>query len=342
MISSERFRDLFSFSPEELKETVLFTDGEVTGFSIKKEYPSGIPFKVAKTKDGEIDSVALIHVGFYLDFPNEESQLKNVILKIAPASRYKLKYEGKFHFEYGDNDSPTKESQEKSEKSKSPVPLEERAYVFDIGANKFLFAKNKKETQSPKEIIEKIFKVQVRINKNQWWDLRNFWFKLKILFISRFLVKVVRLFKYFLGLYVRKIAGHKIDNENDVLEKAGMRTVRADSFPEVKLASQASLKKDKQFDIEVFGTKLSRREAFFFLIIIFLYYVGDYLEVRLPGHVFLSSYQQGLFFKTFIIVALIFFIKYFLSFDFSNLIVSRVINKMKDWEWALRARKIDF
>lgn len=89
-----------------------------SGFSIKKEYPSNIPFKPSVTKGGKDNNVALLRV--ILDLHKERNITDKIplLFEIGMHSIYEYKYYG---YNYDNDDCPTKESLEKMKNMPTPI-----------------------------------------------------------------------------------------------------------------------------------------------------------------------------------------------------------------------------
>lgn len=148
--TEEFYKTSFGDNLERFSEFTPLSDVKV-GFSVKSEYPSGIRFKPAKTRDGRADSLAVIWV-VYAD--EEDSSTKvPVSFRIERFNLYRAR---NFDYDFTDENCPTKESLEASNASPSPVGLEYRQdYFFDHESNSFVDSKGNKKTGQ--EILDKVF-----------------------------------------------------------------------------------------------------------------------------------------------------------------------------------------
>ncbi len=162
---SETFVKIFNFPKEE--EVIPWINSHTVGFSVIKEYPEKRLFTPAQTKEGKLDSVALIKVGY------DKSNTKEISLRvnIHKVSRYLLNNHWDFNFE--DKESPTEESLKESKASRQPIDLIELSrYIFHLDTQK-IFDLEKNSYIDPKKIIDDIYKTHLE-------TLRDIPFRIKM------------------------------------------------------------------------------------------------------------------------------------------------------------------
>ncbi|MCB4757365.1 MAG: hypothetical protein LHV69_10125, partial [Elusimicrobia bacterium] len=158
--NAEELRKAMGDFPEEYVEFTPFKDMRA-GFSVKRKYPSGLPFIPAKTKTGEDDSVALIKV-VYLHPDDNDGKFNplRVPLEISVSvwSRWMANHWG---YNFDDEKCPTKESLELSKASMKPLELRSNnAFFFDHSKGKIISTGKKELTGS--DLLNLIFERHVR------------------------------------------------------------------------------------------------------------------------------------------------------------------------------------
>jgi hypothetical protein len=119
LLDVEQFVKLFDPIPAEYEDLTKFI-GKHVGFSVQRAYPSTPRFKPAILKDGQPDTVALIHV--LLDSESQTESKDSAPVKVR-ASKYSRYLAHHFDYNFEDPTSPTEESLALSKKGRQPIDL---------------------------------------------------------------------------------------------------------------------------------------------------------------------------------------------------------------------------
>ena len=119
--ATEEFAKDFKKEPND--EVVLWSGDNGVGFTVLRKYPDNIPFIPARNKDGEVDSVCMIKLGFPIRQETINEKEVALFISISKQSRYLLN--GHWNYDFDDEEAPTKDSLEESKKSRQPVDLED-------------------------------------------------------------------------------------------------------------------------------------------------------------------------------------------------------------------------
>lgn len=169
------------------------------GFSVLRKYPENKGFTPARTKNGALDTVALIRVGCVFD----NSTLDEVPLIVTASKHSQYKF-GHFGINFSDESAPTKESLEESELSKQPLDLEEnfRYYL----RSEEIFDKKLNDVTSLTEIVDNIYNEHVDTISGT----RAVLFKLKLTAKNRLseglIPFILRIIKFLLGVFGKELS----------------------------------------------------------------------------------------------------------------------------------------
>lgn len=154
--STHQFQEIFNLQHhKEYFDPILLTDRKV-GFSVKRKYPENIRFKPALKKNGEPDDVALMWVKY--THPEETEQEIDplrvpIVIRISKFSKYRAK---NFDYNYEDEESPTKESVNRSESTPKPISLNfDNEFFYNHDEAKF-FDEKGKELQA-EDVLNRVF-----------------------------------------------------------------------------------------------------------------------------------------------------------------------------------------
>ena len=241
--AEEFYKNAFGNELERFTDFTALNNVKV-GFSVKVEYPEGIRFKPAKTRDGKADSIALIRV-VYADKEDVSTKVP-VSFRIERFNLYRAK---NFDYDFDDKDSPTKRSLEASNASPSPIGLEYRQdYFFNHESNTFVDSDGKK--LSGTEILDKVFNDHC----NTVHLLKGIKLRFKLLMqskVSGFLGLVVT----FLQFILKKVFGRTFE-ESDSLS----------AF--FKGYDYSSFKKLNEDSLNIFGYKAAKPVIVFFCVLV--------------------------------------------------------------------------
>ncbi|MBT4482707.1 MAG: hypothetical protein HOC71_03405 [Candidatus Latescibacteria bacterium] len=169
-------------SPEELKKTFCldehaeyeeftpFVRGDI-GFSVKRPYPSNIPYKPPITREGKPDTVVLIRVLYNPDkLPHDklDSQRVPLWLDIGKYSKYRYNF---FGYNYDDENCPTKESLAASNRLPAPVELVSIGEYF-FNHEEETFINYNGNNIAGHDILKQLFDEHCETThgiKRQWW-----------------------------------------------------------------------------------------------------------------------------------------------------------------------------
>jgi len=188
------------FHPKKRDEIIPWApDNKYIGFSILRSYQKNLGFIPAVTKSGEEDTKVLIKIG--ISIPEDNLEVP-VLLSVSKYSKYKGSHFG-IDFDY--KNAPTRESFNKSEKSKQPIDLESRnEYV--MRSDSFLFFEKRTNKQiSLDKIIDLLYDQHLRtINSVKGRILKV---KLKSRYIScnRIIPKLINILKCSLKIFGKEI-----------------------------------------------------------------------------------------------------------------------------------------
>lgn len=201
--TSEEFRKLFgNIEADGYIDPIGLNDTKV-GFSIQRKYPPNIGFIPTKTKNGEDDDIAVIWVVYEALAEDKHSKKIPIRLRIAKMSKYRAK---NWDYDFSKEDSPTRESVNKSKESIQPLEftcIDE--YFYDANTQELVDSNNKSVTGS--KILNELFDYHCKSThpvKGLIFRARNKSELLKVQFYD-FLIKSI---KYVLD----KCFGRTLDN----------------------------------------------------------------------------------------------------------------------------------
>jgi len=312
---TKHFVSLFS---EHLKDEVVpWTGKDYVGFSILKKYPKDSSFIPIKDKKGNIDSVALIKIGYSLKKAQELNDDKVLLsVEVHKASRYIL-YN---HFYRSDDEnSPPKEFIDQSKSSPQPIDLaESNRYFFYFKKDIFFDSKTKKYIK-PNKIVKDVFKRHLNTLTN--WFFRGK-MKTKELLTSSIEPTINKL------IYLNKILFGKEIKKN----KDDFSTGTFSPYKHINLIDSIG-DKMKVLNSDFPITYQSARTFFTFITIVFLvFYFKHYDSFGLVGFINEAN-KNNLFIISVTSFALIFLDKVtpHLVLELINLLI-----KLRLYLWNLR------
>ena len=307
---SEEFLRVFDINDSLYFGIVHYIDGNIA-FSIKRNYPSNIRFQPSRTRSGEDNEVALIHVLY--NYPNESinpCNSENVPIKIE-IMKFNLYLNNRFLYKYEDEDCPTEKSLNIMGKSAQPIGLEDK-YFYCHSRNAFLNSNGK--SISGRQMLDKIFK--------EHCDTVHLIKGLRIRTIVKFKETCISLCNWLgnnVAKYILKVAlGYTLD-EKRVLAMPSSGYVKND----------LRLINDKT--INLFGYKAPHRVviAFSFLFLVFVVFlVSIDSQVNLLHKISGNAIFTGLITITFVFLSL-----WFLEHAMPIIII-KIINGL----WRLRVK----
>ena len=139
----ERLKIYSDFTP--------FKDNQV-GFSVQRKYPNNIRYIPPKSKNGKPDTVAIIHVKYYLNKVSNQTKVP-LLISISPFD----KYQSKHHIlSFEDESCPTEESIIISKKTLKPIALDfNKDYYYDHEIDSLI--DDKDNILTGEQILNKVF-----------------------------------------------------------------------------------------------------------------------------------------------------------------------------------------
>ena len=242
--NTNEFKEKFNFSPAAESQAqsedtyfgfVALRDRKV-GFSIKRRYPKNIAYKPSVTREGQDNNVATLWVTYL--HPTESKKTldtQKIPLKIK-ISNMDLYISENWDYDFEDAKSPTKDSIERSKRTRKPIELESRdEYFYDHTNNCFIDSKGR--TLTGIEMLDEIYYQHC----NTVHAIKGFTLRAKI----------------FSQSIVYHSLGYTIDLIILILKTVFGRTLQEpDDFSDLFYdKSQASLKKLSTDNLEIFGYK---------------------------------------------------------------------------------------
>lgn len=137
--TAEDLKNTFRIQNDGLYEDFIAFEGGKPGFSIKRKYPSDIPFKPPVRKDDSPDTLAMFRVLYNPeDLPEAELDLTKVPIWIDIGKHSKYQY-NHFGFNFDDDDCPTERSLSVSQASPRPIGLSfSEEFFFNHSTNDFV------------------------------------------------------------------------------------------------------------------------------------------------------------------------------------------------------------
>lgn len=148
----DEFLGAFDLTDSPYTDFKPYTDA--IAFSLKRNYPKNIRYKPAKTRSGEDNNVAIIHV-LYIP-PKEMNKIFNperVPIEIEICN-FNFYLRNRFRYNFEDEDCPTRESLEQMATSTKPINLGDK-YFYNHARKTFISLKGNE--MSGRQIIDKIF-----------------------------------------------------------------------------------------------------------------------------------------------------------------------------------------
>ncbi|MGR8999518.1 MAG: hypothetical protein ACU88J_10790, partial [Gammaproteobacteria bacterium] len=240
------------------------TDRKV-GFSIQRNYPNDILFIPLVSKNGEVDSVALIHVVYShpsKDSPEFNSLKVPLIVRITNHSRYLSNH---IDYDFEDPESPTRESIERTKSTPTPLELDYyEEYFYDHHAKTFL-AKDH-EPLTGEKLLDRVFDAHCSTShKTKGKGIRRkLWFQDWVVGV---LAAIISLFKWLL-IY---LFGRTVDDSEKY-------------FAYLEGYDRKSFKKLSTESLDVFGYKASRAVIILFCVLISVLYATTYFNCYHPPY----------------------------------------------------------
>jgi len=241
----------------EYEHITPLTDRKV-GFSVQRKYPQHIRYVPPKTKKGEDDVVALIHIIYNrpVETKLETDALKiPLVVRVGAHSRYRQNH---FDYDFNDEDCPTKESLAESKQTSQPISLDYiDEFFFDHTNNAFVDRAGK--AISGQDILERVFREHL--------DTTHLIKGLKLRLTLRaqcVSVSLLTLLSTFIVFLLKKFFGRTIDESDNLASFYwGYET--------------KDFKKLSTDSLDVFGYKTSRSVIMVFCFVVALAYGVKYV-----------------------------------------------------------------
>ena len=180
--SAEEFLEIFELGEEgdHYYDQIIFSDA-IAGFSIKRNYPKNIRYKPPLNRKGKPDSVATFWINYThpddaKKFAKHKGASKGVpvVVRIQRLSKYLVNH---FDYDNNDNESPTSEEVEASNRTPQPIGLE---FFSDFYYNheKERFIDTQDRQYRPRELLDHIFELHfdtIHLWKGLWLRARLAW-----------------------------------------------------------------------------------------------------------------------------------------------------------------------
>lgn len=226
------------------------TDRKV-GFSVQRKYPQDIRYVPPKTKKGEDDVVALIHVIYNhpVETKLETDALKiPLVVRVGTHSRYRQNH---FDYDFNDEDCPTKESLEESKQTPQPISLDYiDEFFFDHTNN--VFVDRAGQEISGQDILEQVFREHLETTHL----IKGLKLRLKLR-AHRVSVSLLTFLSTLIVSLLKKIFGRTIDDSDNL----------ASFYWGYKTKDFKKLSTDS---LDVFGYKTSRSVIIVFCFVVAL------------------------------------------------------------------------
>ncbi len=156
--STEELINAFNVRSNPVYERITPLKDCKAGFSIQRKYPEDIRYKPPKLRNGDDDTVALIHVIYEHPEENTKQQEQGskvpLVVRIVKFSRYTATH---FDYNFSDESCPTKESVEKSKLTPAPIELNyENAFYYNHADPQF-YEITTGQALTGVEILEKVY-----------------------------------------------------------------------------------------------------------------------------------------------------------------------------------------
>ena len=266
--SAEEFLEIFELGKEDdhYYDPIILS-GAKAGFSIKRNYPENIRYKPPLNRKGEPDSVATFWVNY--THPDDIRNLAKhegtsrgvpVVVRIERLSKYLQN-----HFDYDNNDdeSPTSEEVEASNRTPQPIGLE---FFSDFYYNheKKCFIDTQDHQYRPRELLDHIF--ERHCDTIHLW--KGLWLRARLAWRGR-MVGMLSLLSDFIIWCLKVVFGRTLGNDDKM--DIYFRGCQPEDF-----------KRLNEDTIEIFGYRAGRSIIILFCVIIlvggFLAYPGGYTE----------------------------------------------------------------
>jgi hypothetical protein len=235
-------------------QPTILTDRKV-GFSVQREYPTDIRYSPAKTKKGEDDTVALIHIVY--THPSEldgafDPQKVPIIVRIGVHSLYHSKH---FDYDFDDPDCPTEESLRVNKSTRQPIGLNFIGdFFFDHEKEKFVNQTN--ELLSGNQLLDQIFTEHcntVHLLKGLRYRFQLKKTKLQISIISH-LINLIR-------WSLKNIFGRTLDESNAIRSS-------------LKGYKKTDLQRNDTESLKIFEYRTSRNLILYYFLFVVLVSIG--------------------------------------------------------------------
>lgn len=310
------------YTPKKGDEIILWQGSDNVGLTILREYPKDIPFKPAKTKNGQIDSVCMIKIGSPLRKINTDSNHLKLFVMVSKASKYLLN--NHFDYDFNNQDSPTRDSIEESKRSKQPIDLDDfNGYVFDRENNKIFFIENGIKEVTLNDVVEKIYKLHIKTVK-----LAGAWFRFKVSIKDKIANPIEGINKSILW-FIDFLFGKTVQEEKNNL-KVGL-------FEKYKHSDLYTLS-DEKIDIFNTGLKIPKKTglltAFSIVVITIL------LTYSLPAYpkLWIEIKEQSQIVQVSFLLVVLWVIDYLIPHLFLSVINMLIMFRIKVWDWKIKIK----
>lgn len=254
--------ELKKIAEKSVKEQIIpWTDKEIIGISILKNYPPKSEYKPVLFRDGKPDSVALIKVGFWVkDIKNSVAKLE---ISVSNASRYKFKH---YWYNYDDNESPSEKAVILSESTRQPTGIEDKSrYEYHLNNKKMKFFDTKSGAYvSFKLMIEEMYNIHLKTLTNKKFILLTRVHKFTINLIEPINNKLIYINFHVFGKRIKKS-----NNINDY-SKGTFSTYKKEDLEDVTQDSEKMKILGSDFPI---SPQSARTFLFIFSLVFFINYL---------------------------------------------------------------------
>lgn len=254
--NAQELVDAFGIADNENYIDVTHLTDRKVGFSVQRKYPNDILYIPLVNREGDADTVSLIHV-VYSHPTDEESEFNShkvpLIIRISTHSKYRANH---IDYDFDNPKSPTKESIERTKVSTTPIALDfYDEFFYDHHSGSFIG--KDLEQLSGIEVLERVYQMHcetAHIKKGR--GIRR---KL------HFQTTATALLAFVISTFTKALSvifGRTLDDSDNY-------------FAYLQGYDRKSLKKLSTESLDVFGYKASRR-----VIILFCFFVAISYAVK--------------------------------------------------------------
>ncbi|HEY4832051.1 MAG TPA: hypothetical protein VIH61_05765 [Waddliaceae bacterium] len=318
--SAETEEFVKNFKKDEEDEIILWSgDGGGVGFTILRNYPKDIPFVPAKNKDGDVDSVCMIKIGFLVRPGAPENEEVKLFVTTSKVSRYLLN--NHWNYDFNDDKSPTKDSLEESKKSKQPIDLEDLVdYIYNKNTRKIFNVEKEKKEVSLNYIVDKVFKLHLKTVSPA-----GLWFRTKI-FSKNIISNLVEPIKISLLWFLDFFLGKTI--QSDGKTNFGIGLIKP--YKHNSLYSLA----DEQVDLFKTGIVINKKSA---IVVASLVFLMTLISIYCYSPLWWSELKTQIQIVQFsFLLVLVFTVDYIIPHTILVIINLLIKFRSKMWNWKVR------